>query len=144
MDRISENIGRGIFKIEDARVFLEMWGKATFKEDCERIWEAYRWKLLIPIMAGEERIVILGILNERGGACDGEWLRRDVQRLYPIRPVIYELAIEFLVKDGYIARRKLFFGDRYRITEKGQVAALLTHGIYQEITKRRNEHENTR
>jgi hypothetical protein len=52
MDRISENISRGIFKIEDARVFLETWGKTTFKEDCERIWEAYRWKLLIPIMAG--------------------------------------------------------------------------------------------
>jgi DNA-binding PadR family transcriptional regulator len=91
-----------------------------------------------------ERIVILGILNERGGACDGEWLRRDVQRLYPTRPVIYELAIEFLVKDGYIARRKSFFGDWYQTTEKGQVAALLTHGIYQEITKRRDERENTR
>jgi hypothetical protein len=135
LNEIFKNVSSGIFKIEDAKDFVETWSEVTFKEACERIWEAYRWKLLIPIIAGEERIVILGILSEKSGSYNGKQLRQDVQSLCPVRPIIYELAIESLVKDGYITFRRSFFGDQYEITEKGKVAALLTRRVYQEITK---------
>jgi predicted transcriptional regulator len=66
-------------------------------------------------------------------------LEQEVQRLSPIEPILYEIAIESLLEHGFIIHHKSFLRDEYEITEKGKVAALLTKEMYQEIKKGEGE-----
>jgi predicted transcriptional regulator len=135
LDEILENVSSGIFTLEDAKDFIEIGDKFAFNEDYERIWEAYRWKILIPVLAGKEEIVILGLLNEKSEPYNSKQLKQEVQRICLVNPILYRIAIESLVEDGFIIHHKSLLRDRYEITEKGKVAALLTNKLYQEITK---------
>jgi hypothetical protein len=135
MNKILENVNKGIFTIDDVKLFIKIRDVAAFSETYEKIWEAYRWKLLIPILAGEERIVLIGLLNEKNKRYSSKQLKQEVQKLYPTKPIIYELAIESLLKDEFIIHHKSWLRDEYELTEKGRVAALLTHEIYQKIVK---------
>jgi predicted transcriptional regulator len=132
LNKIWENVSRGIFTIRDAKDFIEMWDKFASNEICEKIWEAYRWKLLISV-SGEEEIVTLGLLNEKSEPYNSKQLKQEVQRLCGANPILYGIAIESLVEEGFIIHHEK--RDQYEITEKGKVAALLTHKLYQKLQK---------
>jgi predicted transcriptional regulator len=134
LNKIWGNVSRGIFTIRDAKDFIEMRDKFASNEICEKIWEAYRWKLLISV-SGKEEIVILGLLNEKSEPYNSKQLRQEVERLCSVNPILYRIAIESLVKEGFITHHKSWRIDQYEITEKGKVAALLTHKLYQKLQK---------
>jgi hypothetical protein len=108
LDEILENVIRGIFTIEDAEDFIKIKEKLEEDSEIEEMWgkifEVYRWKIFIPVVSGYEPSIILHLLNE--GSKPHKQLIEKALKLYRGYPILYEIKIESLVKDGFITRYK--------------------------------------